>query len=93
MELLDFVAAKFHEEGGVFKLLVSRKTFLLILVLVINSVNLIKVENNTQKPGFPVSLAFHSACVLLIGRLSTPSWLCSEWTSLAEGSSLSGSRN
>jgi len=23
MELLDFVAAKFHEEGGVFKLLVS----------------------------------------------------------------------
>lgn len=25
MELLDFVAAKFHEEGGVFKLLVSRR--------------------------------------------------------------------
>ena len=25
MELLDFVAAKFHEEGGVFKLLVSRE--------------------------------------------------------------------
>lgn len=24
MELLDFVAAKFHEEGGVFKLLVSK---------------------------------------------------------------------
>lgn len=23
MELLDFVAAKFHEEGGVFKLLVG----------------------------------------------------------------------
>lgn len=47
MELLDFVAAKFHEEGGVFKLLVSTRTFLLILVLVINSVNLIEVENNT----------------------------------------------
>lgn len=47
MELLDFVAAKFHEEGGVFKLLVSKRTFLLILVLVINSVNRIKVENNT----------------------------------------------
>lgn len=47
MELLDFVAAKFHEEGGVFKLLVSKRIFLLILVLVINSVNLIKVENNT----------------------------------------------
>ncbi|XP_017560933.1 meiotic recombination protein DMC1/LIM15 homolog isoform X4 [Pygocentrus nattereri] len=26
MELLDFVAAKFHEEGGVFKLLVRRET-------------------------------------------------------------------
>lgn len=25
MELLDFVAAKFHEEGGVFKLLVSTR--------------------------------------------------------------------
>ena len=25
MELLDFVAAKFHEEGGVFKLLVSKR--------------------------------------------------------------------
>lgn len=25
MELLDFVAAKFHEEGGVFKLLVSQR--------------------------------------------------------------------
>ncbi len=25
MELLDFVAAKFHEEGGVFKLLVRQK--------------------------------------------------------------------
>lgn len=25
MELLDFVAAKFHEEGGVFKLLVSER--------------------------------------------------------------------
>lgn len=25
MELLDFVAAKFHEEGGVFKLLVRYK--------------------------------------------------------------------
>lgn len=24
MELLDFVAAKFHEEGGVFKLLVGK---------------------------------------------------------------------
>lgn len=25
MELLDFVAAKFHEEGGVFKLLASNR--------------------------------------------------------------------
>lgn len=27
MELLDFVAAKFHEEGGVFKLLVSKRMY------------------------------------------------------------------
>lgn len=38
MELLDFVAAKFHEEGGVFKLLVSNRAFLLILILIIKTV-------------------------------------------------------
>lgn len=30
MELLDFVAAKFHEEGGVFKLLVSLREHLIL---------------------------------------------------------------
>lgn len=52
MELLDFVAAKFHEEGGVFKLLVSKRTFLLILVLVINSKSNQGGEQHLE-PGFP----------------------------------------
>ena len=37
MELLDFVAAKFHEEGGVFKLLVSSKSSVALLLLSVPS--------------------------------------------------------
>lgn len=33
MELLDFVAAKFHEEGGVFKLLVGEGSSITLAAL------------------------------------------------------------
>lgn len=33
MELLDFVAAKFHEEGGVFKLLVGQGRSIILAAL------------------------------------------------------------
>ena len=77
MELLDCVAAKFHEEPGVFKLLVGGAD--------------VNTDRQTDRQTEKIYNSLLFFCCL--SRLWTLSWHYSGWTSVGAVSLPTGSRN